>query len=118
MRNLLGIIAAFAIILSAATPAQAISLAVDVPVANETTILFSEGTKTFSASSISGYSVTVGELIWYFGVGHSEYEFTLPDVETGGGVMDLEVTQKMNNIVLDLPTPVELMMQQCWWRSA
>ncbi len=107
MKHLLGVFALSATLLWAATPAHAISISVDVPYANKTIIHSSGGDSTFNASSTGGYILGIGTP-WWVGIAHEEYRSTLPNVPAGGNglVVDLKMDTTINDVFLDLPTPL------------
>ncbi|MBI3991719.1 MAG: hypothetical protein HY342_00485 [Candidatus Lambdaproteobacteria bacterium] len=107
MRHLLGVIAACAIVLWAATPAHAWSISADVPYASSVTFKgTNSGDLNFAASSLGGNIVSIGTP-WWVGVTLENYATHLRDVPADmGQKIDLELTTTMNSVFLDLPTPL------------
>ncbi|MBI3991720.1 MAG: hypothetical protein HY342_00490 [Candidatus Lambdaproteobacteria bacterium] len=104
MRHLLGVIAAFAIVLWAVTPAHAISLSLDIPYSNTITST-GPGGETYNGESVGGYIVGISTP-WWVGVSHEDYQSTI-SIDVGAPTkFELDVSTVMNNVYLELPVPV------------
>ena len=104
MRYMIGVIAAFAIVMWAVTPAHAISLSLDIPYSNEIKGT-APGSKAMSAGSVSGYIVGISTP-WWVGVAHEDYNAAYNADFGSGTKTDAKILYTMNDIYLELPVPV------------